>query len=667
MVEVWRMLKNIKIRTKLLLLLLLPILGLVFFSGREVLESYRILNNLRQTEKLVTLSVKVGALVHELQKERGLSSGYISAEAKRFKSELADQRKLTNETAQQLSEALLAHPDAAQTVKAALDSASKLQDKLSDTRSKIDNLAIEAKDSFAFFTTLNYSYLDVVAAVGRYSKDPELMRAAISYFDFSKTKEEMGKERATLNAVISADRFTTETYQRTFAIIAAQSSFLEGFRKFGSDSAVAAYDAKTNTPVFQKVDELRATVLEHGFAGGFGIAPETWFNAITAKIDQVMEIEDQLSSEVIKRAGELSGAAKTNLYFSAGFALLMALLTLILTIIIVRSITAPLAMQVAMLKDIAQGEGDLTRRLDVDRNDEFGELSHWFNSFVNNIHSIISQASSTTVQVASASNQLQSTAIQIANAAEEVASQSATVATASEEMSATSNDISRNCSMASDVANQASHNAHNGASVVQETIAGMQMIADKVRESSHTVEALGARSDQIGAIVGTIEEIADQTNLLALNAAIEAARAGEQGRGFAVVADEVRALAERTTRATREIGEMIKAIQQETSGAVTSMEQGVQEVERGMDSSRRSGEALQQILEGISEVTMQVHQIATAAEEQTAVTGEISTNIHQITDVVHETASGAHETAAAASSLAQLAKDLEVLVGRFRL
>jgi methyl-accepting chemotaxis protein len=195
----------------------------------------------------------------------------------------------------------------------------------------------------------------------------------------------------------------------------------------------------------------------------------------------------------------------------------------------------------------------------------------------------------------------------------------------------------------------------------------MQAIADKVRESAHTVESLGARSDQIGAIVGTIEEIAAQTHLLALNAAIEAARPAEQGRGFAVVADEVRAQAERTTRATKEIGEMIKAIQAETGGAVASMEQGVREVEKGMDSSRRSGDALQQILEAISDVNLQVQQIATAAEEQTAVTGEISSNIHQITDVVQETATGAHQTADAASGLSRTAQDLQQLVGRFRL
>ena len=163
-----------------------------------------------------------------------------------------------------------------------------------------------------------------------------------------------------------------------------------------------------------------------------------------------------------------------------------------------------------------------------------------------------------------------------------------------------------------------------------------------------------------------IEDIADQTNLLALNAAIEAARAGEQGRGFAVVADEVRALAERTTRATREIGEMIKAIQNETKGAVVAMEQGVKQVEAGTVEAAKSGVALREILEQINDVAMQVNQIATAAEEQTATTSEISQNIMTITHVVEKTANNANESATAATQLSGNADELQRLVGQFR-
>jgi methyl-accepting chemotaxis protein len=234
-------------------------------------------------------------------------------------------------------------------------------------------------------------------------------------------------------------------------------------------------------------------------------------------------------------------------------------------------------------------------------------------------------------------------------------------------MSATSGDIAQNCLNAADNSNRASETARSGAGVVRQTIEGMERIAARVKDAATTVESLGARSDQIGAIVGTIEDIADQTNLLALNAAIEAARAGEQGRGFAVVADEVRALAERTTRATREIGEMIKAIQGETRGAVAAMDEGVREVAKGTESSVQSGEALEMILDQINDVTMQVNQIATAAEEQTATTSEITTNISQITEVVHATARGASETASASADLSRQAEELQRLVGQFKL
>ena len=332
---------------------------------------------------------------------------------------------------------------------------------------------------------------------------------------------------------------------------------------------------------------------------------------------------------------------------------------------LMRTIMKPVDAMRLVLIDVC--EGNLTKRLDDTTKDELGVISTNFNMFIEKLHGMISQIATTSNQVAAASIQLQATAEHIATGAEEVAAQAGTVATAGEEMSATSGDIAQNCQKASEGAQRASQAASDGGMVVGKTVEVMGQIAQKVQESAKTVENLGQRSDQIGAIIGTIEDIADQTNLLALNAAIEAARAGEQGRGFAVVADEVRALAERTTRATKEIGEMIKAIQRETKGAVIAMEQGVQQVETGTEEAAKSGQALQDILAQVNDVAMQVNQIATAAEEQTATTSEISSNMQQITEVVQQTSQGAHESATAAAQLSGNAEELQRLVRQFKL
>ncbi len=345
----------------------------------------------------------------------------------------------------------------------------------------------------------------------------------------------------------------------------------------------------------------------------------------------------------------------------AGLGLLVAMMTVFLNI---RILIRGLDRAVSLADQIAGG--DLRIDHAVTSRDEIGRLIEHMYAMGGNLRDLIGKVGDVSSSIASASDQLHATSEQIATGAEEVAAQTGTVATAGEEMSATSNDIARNCAMAAEAARQSADSATSGALVVQETIAGMGLIAERVRRTAESVATLGTRSEQIGDIIGAIEDIADQTNLLALNAAIEAARAGEQGRGFAVVADEVRALADRTTRATREIGEMIKAIQKETGDAVAAMEEGVVEVEKGTDSSRKSGLALEEILENINEVSMQVSQIATAAEQQTATTAEVATNIQQITEVVHQTAQGAEETTDAAGRLSGQAHELNELVGRFR-
>ena len=337
-------------------------------------------------------------------------------------------------------------------------------------------------------------------------------------------------------------------------------------------------------------------------------------------------------------------------------------LSIALRLIVTGKITA----FVSKITDLSHGDGDLTKRLDSSGSDELTEVNKQFNHFVDTIETMIAHAARTAVQVSGSSGSIQALSQTMLKGIEDAATQATSVATASEEMSVTSSDIAQNCSMAAENSQHSNKLATEGATVIQATVEGMSRISERVKNTAKVIESLGQRSDQVGSIVGTIEDIADQTNLLALNAAIEAARAGEQGRGFAVVADEVRALAERTTRATREIGEMIKAIQKETKIAVEAMEDGVIEVARGTEDAARSGEVLQGILHQISEVTQQIHQIATAAEEQTATTSEISSNIHRITDTFTKAAQATRDTSSESNNLNKLSEALQDTVRRFK-
>jgi len=347
--------------------------------------------------------------------------------------------------------------------------------------------------------------------------------------------------------------------------------------------------------------------------------------------------------------------------------IVFALFMLTLCYLISRGITKTLGYVDKSLEEMSSGGGDLTKRLKIERDDETGSLAHSFNNFLDNMKGIVVRINQNAVEVASSADHLNTTSASIASGTERAASQSTSVAIACEEMAATSAEIAQNCIRTVEISNRATQTAMSGSEVVNHAVQSIQRIAVKVQQSAKTVESLGSRSEQIGNIVGTIEDIADQTNLLALNAAIEAARAGEQGRGFAVVADEVRALAERTTKATREIGEMIKAIQQETKSAVTAMEEGVQEVERGTEDAARSGKALEEILEQVGDVTSQINQIATAAEQQTATTNEISKSMHEITGVVSNASHSSQETAGAACQLAKMAEELKQIVAQFRM
>ena len=326
----------------------------------------------------------------------------------------------------------------------------------------------------------------------------------------------------------------------------------------------------------------------------------------------------------------------------------------------------PITALIDRIKDIAQGEGDLTQRVKVNSKDEIGQLGSWFNQFVQKIHDVVAEVGGVTREVASAATEIAASSEEMSQGMNDQIQQVTQIASAIEEMSTSVVEVARKSGEAANNATESGNVAQEGGMVVEQTIEGMRGISEAVTAGAASVAELGKRGEQIGKIIDVINDIADQTNLLALNAAIEAARAGEHGRGFAVVADEVRKLADRTTKATEEIGESIKAIQAETGEAVQRMNTGTDQVTKGVESATEAGESLKKIVNGAQEVAGMIQSIAAAAEEQSAAGEEVSRNVEAVSAVSRQAGEGAGQAASAAAQLSTKAEQLQRLVNTFK-
>lgn len=444
---------------------------------------------------------------------------------------------------------------------------------------------------------------------------------------------------------------------------------LDGWEKVGTEDekkSIAAFRVE-----YANFKRLNERIIEHSRKGEFDKARELTMvearAAFKAASEQLSRGQDTTEKIMADQAGVSMAAYTQTRNLLLGISVLGIVLSLTVSWYVVKKVVEGMSEVVERIKDVAQGEGDLTKRLEVRNDDELGELSKWFNTFMDKLQDIIMQVASSTEHIASATEEISSSATQSSQSSETQKDQTNQVATAMQEMSSTVLQVSENSNKAAEGAKRAGELAKAGGKIVGETVDVIRGLAESSRDTAAKIQELGKSSDQIGQIIGVIDDIADQTNLLALNAAIEAARAGEQGRGFAVVADEVRKLAERTTQATKEIAQMIKTIQEETQKAVDSMESGTKRVENGVESATRAGESLQEIITASERVGDMITHIATAATEQSSATEQVNSNMEQIAKLVQESAVGAQQAAKACADLSNLALDLQALVGRFKL
>jgi len=350
--------------------------------------------------------------------------------------------------------------------------------------------------------------------------------------------------------------------------------------------------------------------------------------------------------------------------FLAAFGIISLVSCVIINVVVTRSITGPIQQNMAVAQTLA--EGNLSIDVKVDRKDEFGDEMRAFKAMVDRWKALISEVKASAGKVASASQELGAFAEMLASGASAQVERTVQVAAASEEMSQAALDIARNANGIADSAKGMVATADNGNTIVSRSVNEVNQIAETVEKSSHFVRDLGCQSERIGEIVLVINDIADQTNLLALNAAIEAARAGEHGRGFAVVADEVKKLAERTGKSTREIADMITAIKNGVTRAVESMGEASRSVRTGVDLSSEAGAALSGIVSSSSSLQSMVQQIAAAIEEMNSTTVEIARDIEQVASVTKDSSSAAQQVTHAAGELSTLSELLENAVQEFK-
>ncbi|QDT70660.1 Methyl-accepting chemotaxis protein PctA [Planctomycetes bacterium MalM25] len=670
-----------KIKTKLCLALALPAVGLLVLGGARIASDWREVNELHTVQNFADYGVRVSCLIHETQKERGATAGFLGSQGKKFGERLAEQRRLTDAQLAEYRAFLGACDVQAQGAEfaAAIERGSELLTSLEAIREAVDGLNVLAPQAIGYYTKVNAALLEANGKASAATSVGEITARIVSYNAFLKSKERAGIERAVLANTFAQDRFGPGMYEKFTSLVALQAAYLDEFKALATPDDLAFFAETLAAPCVEQVHGFRELAVSRSSEGGFGADAGVWFDTITKKINLLKQVDDELARRLKSHTAKLSASAAAALAWASVLVVSLIAAAAWIGVTSVRSTLRGLRLVTDRVNDIAEGEGDLTRRIEVTP-DELGDLAGGFNAFMDKLEGTIRSISHAAHELSAESESLVATAGGMERDADTSRSQTNTIAAAAEEMSSTIRQIASSTDQLSGGIDHVSGSVGDISSAIDEVAARSSESADvansvnrSVSLSSQRVRELGEAAADIDGVVNLIEEVAEQTNLLALNATIEAARAGEAGKGFAVVATEVKELAHQSAKATTGIRQRVSAMQSgaaETAEAIQDIESSIAQMTQliaEIDASIHSqSEGVQAIANVMGDSASASAAISTSVHESAEASDEVARGALSIDQTVVETAGAAKRTNDSGRSVAAMAGTLTELTGQFR-
>jgi len=618
------------------------------------------------TQAALRVAVAAGDLVHALQIERGATAGFLQSKGAKFADLLPNIRSRSDALLEAFRKEAGAGASASlPELMRAVAAAEGPVGAIGALRPRADNFSLPVAEEVASYSAAVAALTGVIAASGGYSSSPAIVRKSSAYLALVKAKEQSGQERALATAAFSADTVESARLRQILERIDRQEAYFDLFRSTAGEDEAAAVQAVLQSEAARQVDGMRAVLIEKAATGGFGIDPAVWFKAMTAKIDGLHSVETAVAANIGSRSAEIVNANRNRLLGLAAAAVLTAMLVIVVSFRISRGVSRPLKGQMEVA-EFAIRENDFTRDVPEAGPVEVVRAGRAFNQLMHKFRQIVADMKHSSERVTAAVHLLAASSRQVQESASAESDAAANVAAAVQQASVSVSETASNAEAAARLVESSRADTDAAVRVMGEAVANMRRIAHLITTSSEHVTALDRSSRQIGGIVEVIREIAEQTNLLALNAAIEAARAGEQGRGFAVVADEVRKLAERTASATGEIASLIQSIQSGVAGSVESMKEANSQADASLDLVGQTESALNRIGEGAQNVSDTVRLISDALKEQDAAIHQVAVSIETIAQMTDENSHATEANNRTAADLDRLALELRESVAGFK-